>query len=342
MKKIGVLTGGVDCPGMNSVIRAVVRKSVEGGFVVTGIKNGWSGLVENDMRVLDIRSTDGILDKGGTILGTSIFSQNIEESLLDKMDVNFKKSGIDAIIAVGGEDTLKIALELYNKKGVSVVGVPKSIDNALFGTDYAFGFDTAVNIATECIDRLHTTAEAHHRIMVIEVMGRHTGWIAVQAGIAGGAHMILIPEYVVDMDKVCEALRARHKRGQTFSIIVVSEGTRISGHEVNNKLGDRRNSRSRFSKVGELVANLIEEKTQYETRVSVLGHIQRGGAPSSYDRVISTRFGVKAVELVQNNEFGRMVSSHGNVLTSVNIEEAVKEFKLVDSALYDIACLFSA
>ncbi|MFT5170129.1 MAG: phosphofructokinase-like protein [Candidatus Omnitrophota bacterium] len=342
MKKIGILTGGADCPGLNSVIRAVVRKSVAEGYVVSGIKNGWDGLVTNDMRVLDLRATSGILDRGGTILGTSRMLPPIEEGMMDKIAENFKRSGMDAVIAVGGEDTLKIALDLYEQKDIPIVGVPKSIDNALSGTDYAFGFDTAVNVATECIDRLHTTAESHHRIIVIEVMGRHTGWIALQAGIAGGADFILIPEYPVDMNELCDSLSARHKRGKTFSIIVVSEGTQIVGHEMPIAALDRRATRSRFAKIGEVMANLIEEKTNYETRVSVLGHIQRGGTPSAYDRVIGTRFGIKAVELIQNNEFGKMASLNGSKMTSVNISDAVKEYKKIDEALYEIAQVFSA
>ncbi len=341
MKKIGILTGGADCPGLNSVIRAVVRAAVDQGHVVTGIKNGWSGLIDNDTRILDVRSTSGILDRGGTILGTSRLRPPLDDKNMDLIADNFKRSGIDAVIAVGGEDTLKIGLDLYEKKDIPIIGVPKSIDNALSGTDYAFGFDTAVNVATECIDRLHTTAESHHRIIVIEVMGRHTGWIALHAGIAGGADMILIPEYPVDMDEVCELLRSRHDRGKMFSIIVVSEGTKVVGHDTPDPEHDRRASRSRFAKVGEVIANLIEEKTKYETRVSVLGHIQRGGVPSAYDRIIGTRFGVKAVELVENGEFGKMVSLNGDKMTAVNIADAVREFKRIDTNLYDIAKVFS-
>lgn len=340
MKKIGILTGGADCPGLNSVIRAVVRKGVNQGYVVTGIKNGWNGLINNDMRILDARVTSGILDRGGTILGTSRIIPPLKEEQEDIIANNFKRSGIDAVIAVGGEDTLKIALDLYEKKNFPVVGVPKSIDNALSGTDYAFGFDTAVNVATECIDRLHTTAESHHRIIVIEVMGRHTGWIALQAGLAGGAHMILIPEYPVDMNKVCESLSKRHKRGETFSLIVVSEGTKIIGYENHENNGQTINNR--FGKIGETMANMIEETTGFETRVSVLGHIQRGGTPSAYDRVIGTRFGIKAVELVENAEYGKMVSVNGNKTTSVNISHAVENFKQIDEELYNLSQVFSA
>src|SRR3989338_7310097 len=245
MKKIGILTGGADCPGLNSVIRAVVRKGMQEGYVITGIKNGWSGLIENDMRILDLRAVSGILDRGGTILGTSRINPYNSPEQIEKITENFQRSGIDAIIAVGGEETLKVALRLHKENRIKVVGVPKSIDNALSGTDYAFGFDTAVNVATECIDRLHTTAESHHRILVIEVMGRYTGWIALEAGIAGGADMILVPEIVTDMNKVCEDLKARHSRGKTFSLIVVSEGAALTGcvgkgKNVHHRFGEDR------------------------------------------------------------------------------------------------------
>ena len=230
MRKIGIMTGGADCPGLNSVIRAVVRKGIQEGYVVTGIKNGWLGLIENDMRVLDVKSTTGILDKGGTILGTSRINPLLDEEQVKKIKENYSRSGIDALIVVGGEDTIKIALNLHKKGIIQAVAVPKSIDNALSGTDYAFGFDTAVNVATECIDRLHTTAESHHRIMVVEVLGLYTGWLAVQAGLAGGADIILIPEIPVNLKEVYELLHERHKRGKPFSIVVISEGTKIDGY----------------------------------------------------------------------------------------------------------------
>lgn len=338
MKKLGILTGGADCPGLNSVIRAVVRKAMLEGYVVTGIKNGWLGLVENDMRILDLRLTSGILDRGGTILGTSRMNPLEDPEQVKKITENYKRSGIDALITVGGEDTLKVALALSKEGRIKVVGVPKSIDNALSGTDYAFGFDTAINIATECIDRLHTTAESHHRIMVIEVMGRYTGWIALEAGIAGGADIILVPEFPTDIREVCDALKRRHQRGKFFSIIVVSEGTKISGF-----LEDRGGSeRRRFGNVGEMVAKAIEHYTGYETRVSVLGHIQRGGTPTAYDRIIGTQFGVKAVELVKEGKFGKMVSLRDNKIQSVDIEEAVRARKTIDLELYEMAQVFFA
>ncbi|MCC6759433.1 MAG: 6-phosphofructokinase [Candidatus Omnitrophica bacterium] len=339
MKKIGILTGGADCPGLNSVIRAVVRKGMQEGYVVSGIKNGWLGLIENDMRILDIRSTAGILDKGGTILGTSRVSLVDDGEQVKKLAENYKRSGLDALIAVGGEETLKIALHLHEKGLTKVVGVPKSIDNALSGTDYAFGFDTAVNVATECIDRLHTTAESHHRIIVIEVMGRYTGWIALEAGIAGGADEILVPEIPTDLRKICEDIKSRHKRGRNFSIIVVSEGASVFGYDHNIiPIGERR----RFGYVGEIVAKMIEENTGFETRVSVLGHIQRGGTPTAYDRLIGTQFGVKAVDLVKEGKFGQMVSLRDNRLQSVDIEKAVKTRKEIDMELYELAKVFFA
>ncbi|NTV29436.1 MAG: ATP-dependent 6-phosphofructokinase, partial [Candidatus Omnitrophica bacterium] len=224
MKKIGILTGGADCPGLNAVIRAVVYKGIQEGYVITGIKSGWQGLIDNDTRVLDTRAVSGILDRGGTILGTSRINPLENPEHIERIRENSKRNGMDAVVVVGGEVTLGIAYELSKREILKVVGIPKSIDNALSGTDYAFGFDTAVQVATELIDRLHTTAESHHRIMVIEVMGAFTGWIAVEAGMAGGADVILVPEVKVDVAKVCEAIKNRHRRGKSFSIVVISEG----------------------------------------------------------------------------------------------------------------------
>jgi len=339
MKKIGILTGGADCPGLNSVIRAVVRKGMLEGYVVAGIKNGWEGLIENDMKILDPRMTSGILDKGGTILGTSRIDPLEDPNKVAAIGENYKRSGIDALIAVG-EKTLTIAQYLHENGYIKVVGVPKSIDNALSGTEYAFGFDTAVNIATECIDRLHTTAESHHRIIVIEVMGQHTGWIALESGIAGGADVILIPEIESDLDAVCLDLNARHRRGKTFSIVVVAEGARIKGFSPQEIA--KRISHYRFGGIGEFVAEEIEKKTGYETRVSVLGHIQRGGAPTAYDRIIGTQFGIKAVDLVKEQRFGQMVSLKNNKLGSVDIEKAIKKRKTIDMDLFEIASVFFA
>ena len=342
MKKIGILTGGADCPGLNSVIRAVVHKGMHDDYVVTGIKNGWMGLIENDIKVLDLRTTSGILDRGGTILGTSRMIPPLEERKLKLIAQNFKRNGMDALIAVGGEDTLKIALVLYKDYSLPIVGVPKSIDNELSGTDYAFGFDTAVNIATSCIDRLHTTAESHHRIIVIEVMGRYTGWIALEAGLAGGADIILVPEFPIDVNDVCQILKMRHKRGKSFSIIVISEGAKINGYPREPAEEEENRSRHRLgSSVGDLLADLIESNTGYETRVSVLGHIQRGGTPTAYDRIIGTRFGFRAVELVGKKKFGDMVSLRDNKIDSVPIEEAVRQRKTINKDLYETAKIFS-
>jgi 6-phosphofructokinase 1 len=342
MKKIGVMTGGADCPGLNSVIRAVVRKGMQEGYVVTGIKNGWLGLIENDMRVLDVKSTTGILDKGGTILGTSRVNPLHDEEQVKKIKDNYARSGMDALIVVGGEETIKIALNLHKRGIIKAVAVPKSIDNALSGTDYAFGFDTAVNIATECIDRLHTTAESHHRIMVVEVMGLYTGWLAVQAGIAGGADIILIPEIPVVLEEVYELLHERHKRGKPFSIVVISEGTKIDGYTARTHEITPLKEKRRFGSVGEFLAKAIEDNTNYETRVSVLGYILRGGVPTAFDRVLGTRLGVKAVELVKENKFGKMASLRENKIRFVDMEEAVSQRKLVNLDLVEIANIFSA
>jgi len=340
IKRIGVLTGGGDCPGLNPVIRAVVRKSCAVGLEVVGIKNGWKGLVENDTIPLDLQSVSGIVHKGGTILNTSRTNPYKDPKQLAAVKENYRKLKLDALIAIGGEDTLGVANKLV-KDGFAVVGVPKTIDNDLEETDYTFGFDTAVNTAMECIDRLHTTAESHHRIMVAEVMGRHAGWIAVHAGIAGGADVILIPEIPIDLEEVCAVIKKRHARGKTFSIIVVAEGAEFKAGQAmaqDKKLDEF--GHVRLGGIGETLGAMIEKKTGFETRVTVLGHIQRGGSPTAFDRVLGTRFGVKAVELVLNREFGKMVSLKGNAIVSVPIENAVKKLKTVDMELYDIAKIF--
>ncbi len=337
-KKIGILTGGGDCPGLNPVIRAVVRKGINEGYEIIGIKNGWKGLMEADTIPLNLLAVSGILPKGGTILGTSRTNPYKKEGGLQKVLENFKKLGLDALIAVGGEDTLGVASKL-SKDGIpNVVGVPKTIDNDLSATDYTFGFDTAINIAMECIDRLHTTAESHHRIMVAEVMGRHAGWIAVEAGIAGGADVILIPEVPIDIEEVCAQLKKRHSRGKNFSIVVVAEGAQFKEGEMvlqEQKLDEF--GHVRLGGIGEQLGKEIEKRTGYETRVSVLGHIQRGGSPTAFDRILGTRFGVKAVELIKENKFSRMVALSGNKIIDVPLEEAVKELKTVDKEFYDMA-----
>ncbi len=341
MARIGILTGGGDCPGLNPVIRAVVRKALLEGYEIVGIKNGWKGLVENDTMLLDINAVSGILPKGGTILGTSRTNPYKKEGDLQKVKDNFKKIGLDALVAVGGEDTLGVASRLVKDGLTNIVGVPKTIDNDLSATDYTFGFDTALNTAMECIDRLHTTAESHHRIIVVEVMGRHAGWIATEAGIAGGADVILIPEIPIDMDEVCNVIKKRHARGKTFSIVVVSEGAVFKGADMvlqEKKLDAF--GHVRLGGIGEDLAGRIEKITGFETRVSVLGHIQRGGSPTAFDRVLGTRLGVKAVELIKNKKFGRMVALAGIKIIDVSLEEAVKALKTVDMELYDIAKVF--
>lgn len=339
-KKIAVLTGGGDCPGINPVIRGIVRGAIKEGYRVTGIKNGWKGLIEKDTVPLDVNSVSGILPKGGTILGTSRTNPYKEEADLKKAKANFKSLGIEALIAIGGEDTLGVAHKLY-KDGFNLVGIPKTIDNDLSGTDRTFGFDTAVNIATEAIDRIHTTAESHHRVMVVEVMGRHSGWIGLEAGIAGGADAILLPEFPFDIDQVCSLIKERHARGKTFSIVVAAEGAKFKkGQEMLQQEERDAFGHVRLGGIGQVLGEEIEKRTGFETRVTVLGHIQRGGTPTAYDRVLGTRYGVKAVELVIAGKFGQMVSLQGNEIVSVALEKAVGTLKTVPLELYNIAKIF--
>ncbi|MCX5699888.1 MAG: 6-phosphofructokinase [Candidatus Omnitrophica bacterium] len=341
MARIGILTGGGDCPGLNPVIRAVVRKALLAGYEITGIKDGWKGLIQNDTLPLNIDTVSGILPKGGTILGTSRTNPYKKEGDLQKVKDNFKKMGLDALVAVGGEDTLGVASKLIKDGLSNIVGVPKTIDNDLSATDYTFGFDTALNVAVECIDRLHTTAESHHRIIVAEVMGRHAGWIALEAGIAGGADMILIPEIPIDLDEVCEVIKKRRQRGKAFSIIVVSEGAQFKdGAMITQEQKLDAFGHVRLGGIGEDLAARIEKITGFETRVSVLGHIQRGGSPTAFDRVLGTRFGVKAVELIINKKFGKMVALAGAKIIDVPLEEAVKALKTVDMEFYNVAKVF--
>jgi len=340
VKRVGVLTGGGDCPGLNPVIRAIVKKGLKMGYQTVGIKNGWKGLIEAHATPLTERAVSGILPKGGTILGTSRTNPCKDPADKKKAIAGFKKLKLHALIAIGGEDTLGVANKL-NKEGLNIVGVPKTIDNDLSGTDYTFGFDTAINIATECIDRLHTTAESHHRIIVCEVMGRHAGWIATYSGIAGGADVILIPEERIDLDEVCATLRKRHKKGKTFSIVVVAEGAKFKkGQEILQEKKLDSFGHVRLGGIGNRLAEKIEDKTGYETRVTVLGHIQRGGTPTAMDRVLGTRFGVAAIELVGKKRFGQMVCLSGNQIKNVPLSRAVAKLKTVDKKLYNIAKVF--
>jgi len=341
MKKIGVLTGGGDCPGLNAVIRAVVRKSIQYNWEIIGIKNGWKGLIDGEMELLTDYSVSGILPKGGTIIGTSRTNPFKNQEDVQKVKDNIKKLGIDALVAIGGDDTLSVAFK-FHQMGIPVVGVPKTIDNDLSCTDYTFGFDTAVSIVTEAIDRLHTTAESHRRVIVLEVMGRHAGWIATIGGIAGGADEILIPEEPFDIDEVCSHLKRRYDRGKKFSIIVVAEGAEpkhLGSLIIDSKEKDDF-GHLRLGGVGHYIAKLIEERMDVETRVTVLGHVQRGGTPTAYDRVLATRFGVAAVDLLKDENHGKMVALRGNKIVPVELEEAISKQKTVDMELYEIAKIF--
>jgi len=340
MKRVGVLTGGGDCPGLNSVIRAVVRYADKEGYKVIGVKNGWKGMIENDTMDIDTDSVSGILPKGGTILGTSRTNPYKTEGQVEKVKANFKKMGLEALIAIGGEDTLGVASKLC-KEGLNIVGAPKTIDNDLSGTDVTFGFDTAINIATEAIDRLHTTAESHHRVMVVEVMGRHAGWIAVEAGLAGGADVILIPEVPIDIEEVCKLLKKRHARGKSFSIVVVAEGAKFKkGKLIKQEEKLDAFGHIRLGGIGHRLCEEIEKRAKIETRVTVLGHLQRGGTPTAFDRVLGTRFGIKAMELVLNKDYGKMVALVGTRVTAVPLEKAVSKLKTVDMELYNMAKIF--
>jgi ATP-dependent phosphofructokinase / diphosphate-dependent phosphofructokinase len=343
--RIGVLTGGGDCPGLNAVIRAVGRRSFSHGHQVLGIRAGWKGLVEGVLQPLGPREISGILPRGGTIIGTSRTNPFKTDSV-DRVLANFSGASLDALVAIGGEDTLGVAARLYREQDFPVVGVPKTIDNDLSATDYTFGFDTAVTVATEAIDRLHTTAESHNRVMVVEVMGRHTGWIAVMSGIAGGADVILIPEQPITVEQACSEIRRRHERGLDFSIVVVSEGYQLTYDSGERRLvGEDARETDQFGHVrlggvgGEL-AREIEERTGYETRVTVLGHVQRGGSPTPRDRVLATRYGLKAADLVEEGRFGRMAALHGDDIVDVSLEEATAELKTVPPEWYAVAKAF--
>jgi ATP-dependent phosphofructokinase / diphosphate-dependent phosphofructokinase len=339
-KSLGILTGGGDCPGLNAVIRAVVRRADSAGWDVVAVREGWRGLVEPIFEDLGPSQVSGILPRGGTIIGTSRTNPFNVEGAVERVLQNFSDRGLDALVAIGGEDTLGVAARLHAERQFPVVGVPKTIDNDLSGTDYTFGFDTAVFVATEAIDRLHTTAESHNRVMVVEVMGRHTGWIAVMSGIAGGADVILVPEIPVDFDEVAETIRKRHARGKNFSIVVVSEGCELPdlddagekdqfGHVILSKRG-----------VGEALGREIEQRTGYETRVTVLGHVQRGGTPTPRDRVLATRFGLKAADLALAGEFGQMAALQGDDVVAVPLAEATAQLKVVPREWYDVARAF--
>src|ERR1700691_4019168 len=339
--RIGMLTGGGDCPGLNAFIRALVRKGIftyEDEFI--GFMEGWRGVVENISVPLNLDSVGGILPRGGTILRTSRTNPSKRPDGIDRCLATLEKNQIEALVAIGGDDTLSVAQKLH-ENGVKVVGVPKTIDNDLGGTDYTFGFDTSCNIVCEAIDRLHTTAEAHNRVMVVEVMGRDAGWIALYSGIAGGAAAILIPERPFDVDKVAESIRQRHERGRYFSIVVVAEGAKCSsnagsGAPFLQDMGKDEFGHAKLGGIANILAREIEKRTGFETRAVVLGHIQRGGSPSAFDRVLATRYGLGAIDMVHRGEFGCMAALRSNKIVSIPLKEAIAKNRVVDNEMIQI------
>ncbi len=329
-KRIGLITGGGDCPGLNAAIRAVTKSALRVGYEVIGFRDGWKGFIEGDTEILDGVKTSEIIDRGGTILGTSRFSPLHLEDGTRRTLQQFKEWGLAALVVLGGEGTLSIAGKLA-REGLLVVGIPKTIDNDVVGTDYTIGFQTAVQIATDALDRLRSTAESHHRVMLLEVMGRTVGWIATYAGMAAGADAILIPEMPLDeakMAELCRMVKGRSKEGKRFSIIVVAEGVGLAEEtEVSGW-------------VGEVISKIIEEKTGLEAKFSSLDYIQRGGTPVAYDRNLATAFGVKAVELVREDKYGQMTAIKGNRITSTSLEKVVDKVKKVNLKVYKIAETF--
>jgi phosphofructokinase-like protein len=340
--RIGILTGGGDCPGLNAAIRAVVRRAAASEREVLGIKNGWRGLVESDIEPLTRYSVTGILPRGGTILGTSRFNPLRDPETFSLFEDNWKKYDLSALIVVGGEGTLSAALDVWRQHGYPVVGIPKTIDNDICGTDFTFGFDTAIGIVTDAVDRLHSTAESHHRVMVIEVMGRHTGWIAAYGGIAGGADAVLVPEHPFRLSHVCRLLKQREEQGRSFSIVVVAEDAHPHADEdfLSREASADIYRHERLGGIGTVLAHEIERATGIETRVTKLGYMQRGGSPTPFDRVLATRFGIKAVEMVEGREWGRMAALQGNHVISIPLEEAVCQIKRLDEEIYRTAEIF--
>ena len=340
--KVAILSGGGDAPGINAVIRAVVRKGIQGyGYEVIGIKDGWRGLIEDQFIALDLKSTAGLLQRGGSILGTSRTNPFKWKKGPQRIFKNVETRGIDAIVVIGGDDTISVAYKL-SKMGLHCIGVPKTIDNDLAGTDYTFGFQTAVSIACDALDRLHTTAESHHRVVILEVMGRQTGWIALWAGLAGGADAILIPEKPFNVTDVCKIIKHRQERGRNFSIIVAAEGAKPrGGKEIVYSSGVDAFGNVRLGGVGYYLGREIEKRYEgIETRVVVLGHIQRGGSPTAFDRVLATRYGIAAIDLVRKGMFGQIVVLKGNKIISVPLKDVAGKRKGVDLKLYEIAKVF--
>src|SRR5215510_4131388 len=338
--KIGILTGGGDCPGLNAVIRAIVRKGVfyyNDEFV--GFLEGWRGVLDNMVRPLDLDAVAGILPRGGTILRTSRTNPAGKERGLERCIENIQNQGLEALIAIGGDDTQSVSEKLF-ERGVKLVAVPKTIDNDLSGTDFCFGFDTAVSIATEAIDRVHTTAEAHNRVIVVEVMGRDSGWIATYSGVAGGADVILIPESPFNVDEIADILVRRHNRGRYFSVVVVAEGAKLAGDtKVQEGTAGKKDEfgHVRLGGIGNALAAEIEKRTGFETRAVVLGHLQRGGSPTAFDRMLATRYGVGAIDLVHRNDFGKMVALRGTDIVTIPLKEALSRTRTVGQDLIDVA-----
>jgi 6-phosphofructokinase 1 len=334
--KVGILTGGGDCPGLNAVIRAVVRKITNAGGTCLGFIEGWRGLVENTFQPLNAMETDGIIARGGTILGSSRTNPYKNPENVVRCVENFRKDGLTAFVAIGGDDTLGVASRLFHDHKLPMVGVPKTIDNDLSATDFTFGFDTAINIVMEAVDRLRTTAESHRRIMIIETMGRHAGWIACLSGIAVAADYILIPEVPADVDHMCATLKRRREQGKLYGVVIVSEGSQLpeGGVVATEHLTDDF-GHVKLGGIGEVIADLIEKRLKIETRHVTLGHLQRGGAPSAYDRVLATRFGIKAGELVLDGQFGQMAALRGNDIAIVPLSQAVSATKRLDMRYYE-------
>lgn len=344
--RIGILTGGGDCPGLNAVIRAIVIKSINMyGDEVVGILEGWRGLLDEKYVKLQKSDVRGIIFRGGTILKTSRTNPNKIQNGIETIKKNIEKAKIDVIAAIGGEDTLGVAKKLHDA-GVKVVGIPKTIDNDLEGTDYTFGFDTAVNVAMDAIDRVHSTAESHNRALIVEVMGRHTGWIAIESGLASGADVILIPEKPFDVDSICDVIKKRHDHGKDFTIIVVAEGAKfkseaeVDGTMILQDMEKDAFGHVRLGGIASVLAKEIEKRTGFEARYVILGHIQRGGMPSAFDRVLASRFGVAAVDLIHKGDFGKMVALKGLQIVPVPLEDALAKTKVVPDDLYAAAEVF--
>jgi phosphofructokinase-like protein len=340
--RFGVLTGGGDCPGLNAVIRAIVRKGVDHhGHAILGFRDGWRGPIEQDWSELTLESIRGILPRGGTILGSSRTNPFKRGEGPARIAETCRDLHLDGLIAIGGEDTLGAANRLQAEHGLPVLGVPKTIDNDIGATDMTFGFDTAVQVATEAIDRLHTTAESHHRNLVVEVMGRHAGWIALYAGLAGGADVILIPERPFDIDEVCRHIQRRHDRGRYFSIVVVAEGAKAIEGTMDTIGGELDEfGHERLGGIGQRLEREIERRTGYETRATVLGHIQRGGTPTAFDRVLATRFGIAAIDAATDGQWGMMPALHGPDVELVPLADAVAELRTVPEEFYEQASSF--